>query len=104
MEPRPFVKPVDLSAEMQEILYKRVMTAFMFAVAELEKDFGELWGEHLMNDDNFDESKLTPEQAKKYEMFLEWRKKIMDFGHKQIRLGKGHIVRQFSNLTEGKHE
>lgn len=97
MEPTPSYRPVDIVKEMQEIVHKRVMTAFMFCVAQLEDDFGELWGE-VDNEDDFDESKVTKEQQKVYELFMKWRKKIMDEGHKQIRLGKAQVVRQYSNI------
>mgnify|MGYP001604612655 FL=1 len=60
---------------------KRLMTAFIYALAEYERVFGHLWGEQLA-----EEAKLTPEQEKFLNMFEEARKNILDNGNKQIRI------------------
>lgn len=64
---------------------KRIRTAFIFCIAELEKDFGEVWD--VNNDDEID----SPEIYK--EKFLSWRKKILDNGNNQLRRAVDEIKR-----------
>jgi hypothetical protein len=90
MENKPLVrtKIIDVEKELSEIASKRIRTSFIYAVAELEEMFGDLWGE--MKDEN---EELTPEEEKWYNKFMEWRKNILDNGNNQIRLVKSEIKR-----------
>lgn len=59
---------------------KRIRTAFIYAIAEIEKEFGYLWGEEK------EEGTTSPEEDKFYEKFMNLRKRILDKGNLQIRL------------------
>lgn len=59
---------------------KRIRTAFIYAIAEIEKEFGYLWGEEK------EEGATSPEEDIFYEKFMNLRKRILDKGNLQIRL------------------
>ena len=65
---------------LHAILTKRVQTSYIFALAEIERTFGYLWGIDIE-----DESQLTEQQKQFYEMFLRLRKNIFDNGNNQLR-------------------
>lgn len=76
--------PKDKLEKSIEIL---IRSAFIRALAEIEDEFGDVWGE-FEEDDN----KLTKEQAENAERYEVVRKKILDYGNHQIRLMK-HILK-----------
>jgi hypothetical protein len=88
-EPLKKIKQIDIETELNEIVSKRIRTAFIFAIAELENDFGHLWGEEK------EESLVTPEEELWYDRFCQWRKNILDNGNNQIRLSRSEIKRIF---------
>lgn len=60
---------------------KKMQTCFIHAIDQAEQKFGHLW-----KDDIEDESvELTPEEKKFFELFMEFRKCVLDMGNKQIR-------------------
>lgn len=85
-QPAKFVKTIQVDQEIERIVETRIRTAFIFCLAELEEKLGHTWGE---NED--DGKELTAEQSANLELFESWRKSIMDFGHKQIRIAKAEV-------------
>ena len=57
----------------------KFQTAFIYALAEIEKDFGHLWDEN-----SADAEVETPEFYK--ELYHKLRKRVLDNGNNQIRL------------------
>lgn len=55
---------------------KRVTTAFIYSIAEMEKDFADIFMDN-------DEELASPEEYR--ERFQKWRKKILDNGNNQLR-------------------
>lgn len=60
-------------------VHTRIRTSFIFSLSEIERMFGELWGQGL------DYSELTEEEIEFRRLFLEMRKAILDNGNAQIR-------------------
>lgn len=59
---------------------KRILTSFIFSLAQMEEQLGFLWGEELEND-----SQMSEEQ-KRFDLIYEGiRKRVLDNGHKQLR-------------------
>lgn len=75
---------------LQKTMESRVLSSFIHALSEFEKEFGEMWG-HFIEDDN----KLSDEQFKNYEKYEELRKRILDYGNNQKRL----IQKDLSNFN-----
>lgn len=88
-------REIDVEAEVSNVLEKRIKTAFIYCLCELEECMGELWANEME-----DESKVTKEQQKVYDKFMVWRKSIMDYGNLQIRIGKKEVKKIFMTLTE----
>lgn len=61
-------------------LKQRFKTTFIYPIAEIEKEFGDLW-KHGEDDD----SKLSDEDWARYEKFEQLRKRILDNGNAQLR-------------------
>lgn len=57
----------------------RIRTAFIFAIAEFEREFGYLWNHENENED------LSDEEYEWYEKYLKFRKAVLDNGNYQIR-------------------
>lgn len=72
---------VKHSSKIKHQIKTRMKTIMVGSVAILEEVMGKLWGENK----DFDESQLTPEQQKYYEIFLEIREKIFDLGNMQMK-------------------
>lgn len=60
-----------------------VRSAFIRSLAEFESSFGDLWGEGVEDD-----SLLSEDQLKADEIYEETRKRILDYGNRQIRIIK----------------
>ena len=75
----------QIKDEAKKIADKRILTAFIYCLDQLEKDFGYLWGEEK------EDNELTESEKEMYEKFLEWRTKILDFGNIQRRIAKKDI-------------
>ena len=75
----------NFKEEVKKIADKRILTAFIYCLDQIEKDFGYLWGEEK------EDNELTEEEKKMYEVFLTWRTKILDYGNIQRRLAKKEI-------------
>ena len=70
----------QLEEHIQNKATKCLQTAFVFAIAEIEREFGHLW---KFGED--DESKLTDRDRYYEEIFEKVRKNIFDNGNKQMR-------------------
>lgn len=81
-------RDIDIESEINKIIEKRIRTAFIYPIDQLEQIFGELWGE--MKSDN---DEITSDEEKYEEMFIKWRKAILDVGNLQIRIAKQEIRR-----------
>lgn len=81
--------------KLKEAVKKHILTTMIFAIAELERDFGKLWGEELP-----DGTILSDDQAKWDELFEKWRKRVLDNGNNQLRIAILEIEKY--NLQEGK--
>lgn len=66
---------------LHNIAQKRFKTTFIAAVAAAEDIFGHLW-----NHKEEDDSKITDEQWKNYELYEKFRKRVLDIGNNQFRL------------------
>ncbi len=66
--------------DIKELAKKRLQTAFIFAIAEVEDLFGHLWG-----DDIEDYNQLTTQQREWEKVFIFFRKRVLDNGNAQIR-------------------
>ena len=58
---------------------KFMTTSFVFAQAQMEKEFGFLW------DHDSDTEEITEEQAEFEDLYENFRKKVLDNGNNQIR-------------------
>lgn len=67
--------------KLQEAIKKHILTTMIFAIAQLEKDFGELWGEELAEG-----TVLNDTQSIWDEKFEKWRKRVLDNGNNQLRM------------------
>lgn len=85
------------SFKTKELFYKDVIkklqTSFILPIAQYEEKMGHLWG----NKEDPDE--MTEEEYSHYEVFLDWRKLVLDNGNHQIRslgflFGKYDIVKK----------
>ena len=81
-----FEKSVEILPELDKILEKRIRTAFIFPIDQIEQKFGELWGE--FKEDN---EELTDKEKEFEKIFLEWRKSVLDIGNLQIRIAKNEL-------------
>lgn len=59
----------------------RIMTSFIYAIAQMEDIFGDLW-----KHDEEDDSKLTEKELFYDELYEKFRKRVLDNGNLQIRL------------------
>ncbi len=79
-------RSIDVESEINKIIEKRIRTAFIYPIDQLEQIFGELWGEMKSENDP-----MTKDEEKYEEMFIKWRKAILDVGNLQIRIAKNEI-------------
>lgn len=85
------IKIVDELAESKNVVAKRVRTAFIHALYQFEEIFGEFAA--LDKEDN--DPSITEAHEKFYDLYMEFRKRLMDFGNHQIRLGSKDLERLF---------
>lgn len=73
---------------IQEMFFKdiskKLQTAFILPIAQFEEKLGYLWG------NKEDPDIMTDDEYKYYEIFLDWRKLVLDNGNAQIR-NLGHL-------------
>lgn len=69
-----------------EFIRKNVTSAFIYPIHALEEKMGFLWGEHKS-----EEEQLTPEEQKFFDLFMEWRKLVLDYGNMVIRRSKNEM-------------
>jgi hypothetical protein len=74
------VQEIHEARQLLQAVRQRFQTTFIFPIAELEKDFGELW-KHGEEDD----TKLSDKDWEYYEKFEQLRKRILDNGNAQLR-------------------
>lgn len=67
-----------------------IRTSFIFALAEFERIFGDLWGHEIE-----DKNDLTREEYNFYKKYRELRKAVLDNGNNQIRLAETEIDRLY---------
>ena len=67
--------------ELLELVEKRCKTIFVGAVYKIEQNYGDLWGENELGDDD----QLSPEQQSEYEKFLDLRDSIFDQGNSECK-------------------
>jgi len=60
-----------------------IRTLMIGSIERIEKSFGHLWGHDK------DESEITDEEEEMYEIFMELRENILDYGNEQICKVKG---------------
>jgi len=65
--------------KLKERLSRNILTSFVFAISEFEKEFGNIWG------NNLDISNLSPDQVENREKWARTRKNIFDKGNAQRR-------------------
>jgi hypothetical protein len=77
---RAKVQEIYEKQQLIKVIQQRFKTTFIFPIAELEKDFGELWkyGED-------DDSKLSDKDWEWYDKFEKLRKRVLDNGNAQCR-------------------
>lgn len=63
----------------------RIRTAFIYPIAEWEKDFNELCDEN-------NQEEIDPPEVYK-EKFIKWRKKVLDNGNNQLRHAVDELIR-----------
>lgn len=81
-------KDVDLRKELSVKISKRVKSSFIYPIAQLEEIFGDLWGEF-----KDEKEPLTPEEQKMFDLFCRWRKSVLDYGNREIRLAENDIYK-----------
>jgi hypothetical protein len=65
---------------LSQQIHTRITTAFIFAIAEMERLFGDLWA-HNEEDDN----KLSEQHLFYDKLYENFRKRVLDNGNYQIR-------------------
>jgi hypothetical protein len=75
---------------LQKIACSRMETVFVGAVSKIEHFFGSLWGEL----EGVDESKMTSDQKKWFNKFLDLREAIFDQGNTE----KNRITKDINNF------
>lgn len=92
MENKKKYKKIADNNELIEHIQKSCKTIFVGAISKIEKHFGSLWSE----DKDLDESQMTEDQKKWYNIFMNAREEIFDQGNKQLnKIVKG--VNEFIN-------
>lgn len=79
-------KTIDIIPELDKVIERRIRTAFIFPIDQIEQRFGELWGEFKE-----DHEELTEKEKEFEKIFLEWRKSVLDIGNLQIRIAKNEL-------------
>lgn len=87
MPKRRNVSMDNTTDRINKILYTSCLSAFINAISSLEEEFGFLWGE-----DKDPDQPLTPEEEAMFQRFIKWRKRVLDFGHLQIREGQSRVI------------
>ena len=67
-----------------EMAVTAIRTLMIGSIDRIEDKFGDLWG-HFKSEDE----ETTPEEDELYELFMELRESILDFGNQQICKVKG---------------
>lgn len=81
-------KTTDPRKELGKKVSQRIKSSFIYPIAQLEEIFGDLWGE--FKDEN---EPLTPEEQKMFDLFVQWRKSVLDYGNREIRLAENDIYK-----------
>lgn len=81
-------KQIDLPETINKIISMRIRSSFIYPIAQLEEIFGDLWGE--FKDEKED---LTPQEEQMLERFLKWRKSVLDYGNREIRLAENEVYK-----------
>ncbi len=68
---------------------KKMQTCFIHAIDQAEQKFGQLWRDDIEDDS----VPLTDEEKKFFELFMEFRKCVLDMGNQQIRNYESDIGR-----------
>lgn len=74
-------KEIEPELLIKKEIKTRIMTAFIYSIAQMEDLFGELWKHN-----EEDESKLTEKDMYYDELYEKFRKRVLDNGNLQIRL------------------
>lgn len=67
-----------------EIAVTAIRTLMIGSIDRIEEKFGDLWGHYKSEDEE-----TSPEEDELYELFMELRESILDFGNQQICKVKG---------------
>lgn len=85
--------------KVKEIFFKditkKLQTSFILPIAQFEEKFAYLWG------NKEEPEEMTDEEYAYYEIFLDWRKLVLDNGNYQIR-SLGHLFGKYDvNKKDG---
>ncbi len=90
---------------LAENMTKKLQTSYIFALAEIERTFGYLWGYNTI-----DKSQLTQNQLEFLELYKNLRKAIFDNGNNQLRMLMNDLTQYDVNfigqyfINEGRKE